>query len=130
MSYWLNTTVTPAAGMLTLPRHTLVLSGVDYNVTVYVNDKVVGTHVGPYITARIPLQQGVLLPGANSIAILFHPPQLELLSAWLGPGNGGQNVMWDYLDAWKSMVGIGCVAQPPFVCSDSAPPCSDVLVLI
>ena len=32
---------------------------------------------------------------------------------WLAPGNAVQDVMWNYLDKWKSMVGLGYdFAQP------------------
>lgn len=106
-SYWLNSTIVPAAEFLELPRHVLEVCGADYNVTMYVNDVVVGSHVGPYVTARFVLKRGVLAPGPNTVSILFHAPQPELLAAWLGPGNSGQHVMWDYLDYWRSMVGIG-----------------------
>lgn len=106
-SYWLNSTVVPTAEFLELPRHVLEVCGADYNVTVHVNDMVVGSHVGPYVIARFVLGPGVLGRGPNRVSILFHAPRPELLAAWFGPGNSGQHVMWDYLDFWRSMVGIG-----------------------
>jgi hypothetical protein len=118
-SYWLNCTVLTSATFRSRSRHTLIVDGLDYNASIFVNDRLIGTHAGPYRTARLPLSgggggaSGPLLQPSNEVSFLFHMPPQGLIGGWLAPGNGVQGVMWEYLDYWKSMVGIGYdFAQP------------------
>lgn len=108
-SYWLNTTaVTLSAAFAARGRHTLVVKGLDYNATFYINGEQIGSHAGPYRVGELPIRNGLLTGGdGNEVAILFHMPPHGLIGGWLAPGNGVQGVMWNYLDWWKSMVGIG-----------------------
>lgn len=108
-SYWLNTTFSGDATLLKSARIVLVLDGIDYNATVFVNGRKIGAHAGPYHVGRIAVASGLLNRGplSNELALRFEMAPPSLLKAWFGPGNGAQDVMWDKLDWWKSMVGIG-----------------------
>lgn len=108
-SYWLNATVPMAQGngFLARNRHTLVVDGLDYNASFFLNGQEFGSHVGPYKVCRLTVPSGLLKSPSNELAILFHMPPEGLIGGWLAPGNGVQGVMWNYLDFWKSMVGIG-----------------------
>lgn len=114
-SYWLNTTVTIPPAFLQRELHTLLVRGLDYNGSFYIDGELVGSHAGPYHPARIPISLPALpasspthTPAMVEVAILFHRPPAALLSAWIDVrGNGAQHIMWNYLDWWRSMVGIG-----------------------
>ena len=114
-SYWLNKTVLLPPGFSARATHQLIVRGLDYNASFFLNGKPVGSHAGPYLTGRIDLDLRSLLgPAATAhegprldIAVLFHFPPAGILSPWMGPGNAAQGVMWDYLSRWKSMTGIG-----------------------
>ena len=108
-SYWLNATVpmAPGDGFLGRSRHTLVVDGLDYNATLFLNGQKLGSHAGPYKICRLAVPSGLLKSPSNELAILFHMPPEGLIGSWLSPGNGAQGVMWSFLDYWKSMVGIG-----------------------
>ncbi len=113
-SYWLNATVPMAqsGGFLARQRHTLLVDGLDYNASFFLNGQEIGSHVGPYKVCRLVVPSGLLQAPSNELAILFHMPPQGLIGGWLA-GHRPQGVMWNYLDFWKSMVGIGYdFAQP------------------
>eukprot|EP01045_Picozoa_sp_COSAG04_P019368 COSAG04_NODE_1874_length_5336_cov_1.751193_7_plen_389_part_00 len=112
-SYWLNASVSADAAFVARGRHTLIVDGLDYNATIFLNGRAVGAHVGPYSMARLPLPPGALAAAKNELALRFELPPHGLIGGWLAPGNGVQGVMWNFLTKWKSMVGIGYdFAQP------------------
>ena len=118
-SYWLNTSFTATPAFLGKARHTLIIRGLDYNATVYLNNQPIGSHAGPYMAAHLPISASALIKTPNKLAVLFHMPPHDLMQQWLGPNEGpcdgcAQNIMWDYLDKWKSMVGIGYDFSEPF----------------
>ena len=105
-SYWLNCSLSPNASFLARQKHTLIVDGLDYNATVYVNGHPIGTHAGPYQIGRLPVAS-TTLQASTELAFLFHMPPQGLIGGWLAPGNAVQGSMWNFLDFWKSMVGIG-----------------------
>ena len=112
-SYWLNCSVAAEATFLARTRHTLLIDGLDYNASVFLNGHPIGAHAGPYLIGQLPIQSG-LLHASNELSLLFHMPPQKLIGGWLAPGNAVQGVMWEYLDYWKSMVGIGYDFGQPF----------------
>jgi hypothetical protein len=77
-SYWLNSTIPASAEFLARGRHTLIVDGLDYNATLFVNGKSIGSHAGPYKLCQLAIDSR-LLAGSNELSILFHlPPHGEL----------------------------------------------------
>ena len=73
----LNKTVSLPPGFAARATHQLVVNGLDYNASFYLNGERVGDHAGPYLTGRIDLDLRSLL-GPAVVSATTDDAQLEI----------------------------------------------------